>query len=310
MLEQYYNKETQTLTFPWYFDEELCDLPLDTKVIIFGENNKFHFSEFNRPVNNLPNSITHLTFGEQFNQPVGHQGCEDINCPRNLPNSITHLTFGYIFNQPVNNLPNSITHLTFEGRNFNQPVGHQGCEDINCPRNLPNSITHLIFGDDFNQPVNKLPNSITHLTFGYCFNQPVDNLPNLITHFTFGFYFNQKVGHQECEDINCPRNLPNSITHLTFGKLFNQPVDKLPNSITHLTFGDYSKFNQLVDYLPNSITHLTFGYYFNKPLDNLPLFLQQIKFNTKSKEEILSIIKKIPFECKILNENDEEIFLQ
>jgi hypothetical protein len=85
-------------------------------------------------------------------------------------------------------------------------------------------------------------------------------------------------------------------------------VDYLPNSITHLTFE--VRFNQPVDNLPNSITHLTFGYYFNKQLDNLPPFLQQIKFNSKSKEEILSITKKIPFGCKILNENDDEVFLQ
>jgi hypothetical protein len=217
MLEQYYNKETRTLTLPHDFNEELCDLPLNIKVIVFKEDyNKYQPS--------------------QFNKPVGHQECEDINCPRNLPNSITHLTFGSDFDQQVDYLPNSITHLTF-GENFNQPVGHQGCEDINCPRNLPNSITHLKFGRDFNQSVN---------------------------------------------------NLPNSITHLTFGRFFNQPVDYLPNSITHLTFG--KKFNQKVDILP--------------------LFLQQIKINSNNKTQILSITKKIPFGCKILNKNDEEVFLQ
>ena len=171
MLEQYYNKETNILTLPYDFNKELCSLPSDTKVIIFEEDRrKYQYSK--------------------FNQKVGHNGSEDINCPRNLPNSITHLTFGMNFNQSVNNLPNSITHLTF-GSYFDQSVGHQGCEDINCPRNLPNSITHLIFGFNFNQSVNNLPNSITHLIFGYNFNQSVNNLPNSITHLTFGYYFNQ-----------------------------------------------------------------------------------------------------------------------
>ena len=166
MVEKYYNKETNTLTLPYDFNEELCNLSSNTKVIIFEEDySKKQHSLFNQPVNNLPDSITHLTFGRHFNQPVNY-----------LPNSITHLTFG--------------------------------CE------------------------------------------------------------FNQSVGHQGCEDINCPRNLPNSITHLTFGISFNRPVD------------------------------------------NLPLFLQQIQFNYKTKEEILSIMKKVPFGCKILNERDEEIFLQ
>jgi hypothetical protein len=52
------------------------------------------------------------------------------------------------------------------------------------------------------------------------------------------------------------------------------------------------------------------GYDFNKQLNNLPPLLQQLQFNSKSKQEILSIIKKVPFGCKILNERDEEIFLQ
>ncbi len=38
MLEQYYNKETQTLTLPYNFNKELSNLPLNTKVIIFEED--------------------------------------------------------------------------------------------------------------------------------------------------------------------------------------------------------------------------------------------------------------------------------
>ncbi len=85
MLEQYYNKETQTLTLPYDFDEELCDLPLDTKVIVFEEDFiKKQYSKFNKPVDYLPNSITHLSFSWEFNKPVDK-----------LPNSIIHLTFGH-----------------------------------------------------------------------------------------------------------------------------------------------------------------------------------------------------------------------
>jgi hypothetical protein len=63
MLEKYYNKETNTLTLPYYFNEELCNLPLNIKVIIFEEILYENNSKFNQSVNNLPNSITHLTFG-------------------------------------------------------------------------------------------------------------------------------------------------------------------------------------------------------------------------------------------------------
>ena len=50
-------------------------------------NATYTHSRFNKPVNNLPSSITHLIFGD------------------NLPQFITHLTFGQNFNQEVNNLP-------------------------------------------------------------------------------------------------------------------------------------------------------------------------------------------------------------
>jgi hypothetical protein len=234
MLKQYYNKETNTLRLPYYFNEELCDLPINTKVIIFEEN----------------------CYKNQFSQ-------------------------------------------------FNQPVGHQGCKKINCPRNLPNSITHLTFGYDFNKRVDNLPNSITHLTLGFEFNKPFNNLPNSITHLTFGGFFNKPVGHQGCGDIKCPRNLPNSITHLAFGGAFNNSIDNLPNSITHLTFG--MLFNEPANNLPNSITHLSFGYNFNQKLDNLPINVQEINFNYDDEKKIFLILKKVPFGCKILNENKNVI---
>ena len=187
-------------------------------------------------------NITHLYFGNLFNQPIervvqntiGSLAYESV-----LPNSITNLIFeeSSYFNQSVDYLPNSITHLEF-GEKFNQSVD-----------NLPNSITNLIFGNNFNQPVDHLPNSITHLTFGEDFNQPVGHLPNSITDLTFGDLFNQQVGH-----------LPNSIISLTFGGLFNQSVDHLPNSIIHLYF--HYLFDQKINKLPSSLQYLTIGTFY------------------------------------------------
>ena len=56
-------------------------------------------NKFNQELtkDSIPNSVTHLTFGRDFNQQI------DI-----LPNSITHLTFGNDFNQTINNLPNKM----------------------------------------------------------------------------------------------------------------------------------------------------------------------------------------------------------
>jgi hypothetical protein len=45
-------------------------------------------------VDNLPKSLTSLTFGEYFDQQVD-----------NLPKTLTSLIFGYNFENPTNNLP-------------------------------------------------------------------------------------------------------------------------------------------------------------------------------------------------------------
>ena len=120
MLEEYYNIKTKTLTLPCDFNKKLENLPLDTEIIIFEQDyKKEKNSHFDQKVDNLPNTLTHLTFGWGFNQLVD-----------NLPENLTHLTFREDFNQKVDNLPLSLTHLTF-GFNFNQNVD-----------NLPSNITH------------------------------------------------------------------------------------------------------------------------------------------------------------------------
>ena len=138
--------------------------------------------------------ITHLTFGEEFNQPVKVD---------NLPKTVTHLTFGDWYDQPVDNLPVGVTHLTFGGL-FEHPLNE-----------LPKTVTHLTFGKWFDQPVDNLHVGVTHLTFGDFFKKPVNQLPHTVTHITFGRYFNQPVD-----------NLPVGVTHLTFGFKFNHPVPK------------------------------------------------------------------------------------
>ena len=105
-----------------------------------------------REMKGLPwNRLTHLTFGDDFNQAL----TEGV-----LPGTLTHLTFGRYFNQALTEgvLPGTLTHLTF-GSDFNQAL----TEGV-----LPGTLTHLTFGDDFNQALTEgvLPGTLTHLTFG------------------------------------------------------------------------------------------------------------------------------------------------
>jgi hypothetical protein len=110
-------------------------------------------SNYNEPLDNLPNTITYLNIGYLYRQSLD-----------NLPNSIMHLKIGNSFDKPLDNLPNTITCLEFdEFAAFNQLVD-----------NLPNSITHIVFGSDFNQPIDNLPKSVVNLTLGERFSYPIN----------------------------------------------------------------------------------------------------------------------------------------
>ena len=93
-------------------------LPRDIKKLRFTDI-------FNRFVDNIPLTVTHLTFGDRFNQYIN--GC--------IPKSVTHLTFGFDYNKSLFNcIPSSVTHLTFQD-NF-----------INRNRtNIPTTVKHLKF---------------------------------------------------------------------------------------------------------------------------------------------------------------------
>ena len=120
---------------------------------------KVSFVHSMKQLQNIFKTITHLKFGETFNEKV------DIH---NLPPFLTHITFGSEFNQQVDNLPNSLTHVAF-GHCFNQPID-----------NLPNFLTHVSFGHYFNQSIHNLPISVTKLTLGCRFNCSVEKLSNSI----------------------------------------------------------------------------------------------------------------------------------
>ena len=94
----------------------------------------------------IPASVTYLTFGDWFVQPI----------KKIISTSITHLTLGFNFNQTVKNvIPLSVTHLTF-GDNFNQCI--KDC--------IPSSVTHITFGKNFNKSLkNCIPSEVTYLKF-------------------------------------------------------------------------------------------------------------------------------------------------
>ena len=61
---------------------------------IWNKKYKYHYVNNNQPVQpqDIPKDVTHLIFGDQFNQLLQ---IDDI------PNSVTHLTLGDSFNKPL-----------------------------------------------------------------------------------------------------------------------------------------------------------------------------------------------------------------
>ena len=232
----------------------------------------------------IPNFITHLTFGNNFNSPL------ELG---SIPDSVTHLTFGNNFNKKISIgvLPESITHLTF-GKRYKCPL------EIGV---IPESVTHLTFGDNFNSEIYKgiLPINLTHLVLGKSYNRNLSmgSLPFGMVYIKFGKkYYGPKlydgiipetvtelefgkniksigegvipspplagrllalVGH-----LVPPRVIPNSVVKLTVYSLKDIVI---PTSVTSLTILNNNEILKIGS-IPNSIKELSFSDNFNKPI--------------------------------------------
>jgi hypothetical protein len=283
------------LSFGYDFDRPVDNLPPTLTHLVFGYN-------FNQAVDKLPSALTHLTFGYYFNQPVdklpsalthltfGHYFNQPVD---KLPSALTHLTFGHYFNQSVDKLPSNLIHLTF-GNDFNQSVDKLPSNLIHLTfgekfnkivYNLPPLLTHLTFGNKFNKKINNLPPLLTHLILGTDFNHDIKNLPKFMTSLTFGDKFNQFIGHQDCDDVDCPRNLPRCLTQLTLKKYFKKNINKLPSSITHLTLENCEPTQKITTIYNNLIYLYTDNYLDFDFCPNLKELSFRLK-NTKIKNYI------------------------
>jgi len=163
---------------------------------------KFTFNDtVNRPLINLPDSITELSLCCSFNQYI---------CRSNLPKSLKILNiYSKKFNQLLNDLPNTITHLTL-GYEFNQSL-----------INLPESLIYLNLRECNNLDIiefDKLPSNLIKLILPECFDGPIDNLPSKLEYIEFGIWFNHSID-----------NLPNSITHIELSSLsFDKKIPDFP----------------------------------------------------------------------------------
>jgi phage-related protein len=200
-----------------------------------NDNNKYFFLHIYNIDHEIyydkDDNLTELTFGDNFNQPLG----PSLN---NLTN-LKQLTFKYYFNQQLGTSLQTLTNLQ-----------------------------QLTFGSHFSQPLGPSLNNLTNLqqlTFGSFFRQPLGESLDTLTkleQLTLGSYFNQELGTSLHTLIN--------LQQLTLGDDFNQPLGISLNNLTNLqqlTFGD--NFNQPLGISLNNLTNLkqlTFKYFFNQQL--------------------------------------------
>lgn len=91
---------------------------------------------FNQPIDNLPNSVTYLEVGDDFDSHII------------FPKNLKHFVVGHNYNYPIDGLPNGVKKLEF-GFYFNQPLD-----------NIPPTVEEVVVGNRFTQPVNNIPPSV------------------------------------------------------------------------------------------------------------------------------------------------------
>lgn len=95
----------------------------------------------------IPDTVTHLFFGDEFDQDMEHV---------NIPKNIVFLKFGKNFNHKLNPLPVGLNVLI---------LGHKFDQDLSGV--IPNGINDIIIGKTFKREINGvLPSGLQNLVIG------------------------------------------------------------------------------------------------------------------------------------------------
>ena len=173
----------------------------------------FLSNKFNKSIDKLLNpnfgtsklrpktKITHLIFGNEFNQSVNY-----------LPTTITHIFFGSSFNKSIDNLPNSIEVLVL-GTSFNIEIN-----------NFPINLKEITFGEEFNQLINGLKLQVQKIKFTkYNYFTTLSEKKYSKENFFHEFKYNKKI-------TKIPPNakllLPNLKSNEEFYYMFNEYIEK------------------------------------------------------------------------------------
>jgi hypothetical protein len=285
-------KNTTKLIIGPRFNEVIENVPMGILEINF--NSEWN-AVYNKPIHNLPISVTKISMNPYFNQPMN-----------DLPMNLKYLHLGLYYNFELDNLPVSLESLTV-GVLFNKNISLFTCnlKKLDLSNNylikivdhLPNSLRELLLPREITCTLDNLPCNLEILHIQN-YNLELNHLPPKLKelHFAKRSNFRKKLD-----------NLPPKLKVLNIGTFFNQPIDNLPESIEYLSFCKSSIFNNPVNKFPNNLLHLSFGNTFNYQIDkNLPDCLEILELGTNFN----IFIERLPTNIKILKFGKESKFNQ
>lgn len=169
-----------------------------------GQCRKIIFNDYyNQDLPQLPNVITHITFGIDYNKPI-----------HNLPRSLIYLKMGRLFNNFVENLPDSLIYLEFD---------EWFCCRISY---FPPALQYLDLGHVYNYPLDNLPQSLKFLRLGNIFDNRITNIPASLEVLITGLNFSDPLF-----------DLPYGIKFVVFSNSYRHSIQNLPDSIEVLAIG-------------------------------------------------------------------------
>lgn len=267
------------LKFPLYYTKKDIDKinKIKPDILLLDDNFITSLDEFD-----LPDSILYIDFGEKFNKSLKYF---------KFPKHLKKIKFGKNFSQTLDNvvLPNNLEVIEF-GSNYTSSLFcvqfPKSLKEIilnneynsSLPFFLPKKIEKIMLGKYYDYSVNTfvVPKNLKYLRINgnLCNKVLLDNLPkNLKT---------LEIVYNLAFDMS---NLPNSLEEL----IINFSIPKYGNNIMGTQF-----FNNVN--IQNLIVKQT----------NIPCHLKKIKLLDVN---LIEYIKKIPYECEIVDMNDDPYIL-
>lgn len=319
---------------PYYTKREIKQLnDISPDILIFDDNFVAELVKIK-----FPDSIFYVNFGQNFNKIL-------INIK--LPRFLKKIKFGDGYTQSLDyvNLPKTLEILEF-GSSFNNSLFSVKLPEnlkelilndiFNCalPPVLPEGLEKLFLGESFEYSVNNfiVPMNLKELKIsGMNQNKPLfDNLPKTLEYLKI-------VNNLEFDfDYNLPV-LKKLVVHDNSNILIN--FDKLLE-LEHFVCKGKQNNEKILNKLPNTIKYLEIEYFLEIDLVNLPMDLEELKinvgktYNLRNNQqkpipkfqihkqtnlpmnlkkiilcdvEIMKYLKKVPYNCKVVDFNNKEI---